>query len=100
MENSTPRFQVFRNRCVWTLVALLFSATPLHAAVELEKQGDDIVVTIDGKPLGIYTVAKKLHRPYFREIRAFDGTLLTRPIAPPGGDHPHLRGRRPAPLVR
>jgi len=67
-------------------------ATPLHAGVDLEKQGEDIIVTVDGKPFGIYTVAQQLHHPYFREIRAPDGTLLTRTIASPGGDHPHHTG--------
>jgi len=65
---------------------------PIRAGVQLERRGDDVVVTANDKPFGIYTVAKELHRPYFREIRAADGTLLTRPISPPGGDHPHHTG--------
>jgi len=90
--DSIRRFRLFLRFGIVALVSLSISVTTSHADVNLEKQGDDIVVTIDGKPLGIYTVAKRLHRPYFREIRAADGALLTRSIAPPGGDHPHHTG--------
>lgn len=80
-----------------TLVLLAFSiflghVSCLDAAVKLQQQEDQIVVTVDGKPLGIYTTSDEFHRPYFWEIRAADGTLLTRPISPPGGDHPHHTG--------
>lgn len=74
------------------LLAMLLLSESLQAAVQLTRQGNEVVATIDGQPLGVYTADPALHRPYFKEIRAGDGTLLTRPIAPPGGDHPHHTG--------
>ncbi|MCA9232196.1 MAG: PmoA family protein [Planctomycetales bacterium] len=77
---------------LFVAVALATDTSIASAAVQLEKQASEIVVTVDGTPLGIYSFAEDLHRPYFREIRTADGTLLTRPISPPGGDHPHHTG--------
>ena len=73
---------------LWT-----FSTSPeLVASVKIEQRGSDYVVSIAGKHFATYDTAENLHRPYFREIRSNEGHLLTRPISPPGGDHPHHTG--------
>jgi hypothetical protein len=79
---------------VFLLGALWTSATSpvLIGSVEIDRRGSDYLVSIDGNPFASYTTSADLHRPYFREIRARDGQLLTRPIAPSGGDHPHHTG--------
>jgi len=67
---------------------------PLAGAdtVELTRRADTVKVSIDGAPLAIYHTSKDKLKPYFFEVRAADGTIMSRPISPPGEDHPHHRG--------
>ena len=74
-----------------TLCLLLNSPTLLRA-VEIEQRGSDFVISVDAKPFAVYDTAKTHHRPYFREVRTANGSLLTRPMSPQGGDHPHHTG--------
>jgi acetyl esterase/lipase len=77
-----------------TLLALLAFAegTRIVAAVDVVEQGDEYVVSIDNQEFARYDTGSTRSRPFFREVRAADGTLLSRPISPPGGDHPHHTG--------
>ena len=64
----------------------------LSARVVLERRDDEVVVTIDGGRFASYSINPNRTRPFFRDVRAADGTLLSRPISPPGGDHAHHTG--------
>ena len=71
----------------------LIQAFPvLLMSVEVEPQENNFVVSIQGHEFARYDTGKNRSRPFFREVRAADGTLLSRPISPPGGDHPHHTG--------
>ena len=61
-------------------------------AVEINERGDNFLVTIDDQEFAEYETGKEHSRPFFHEVRAADGTTLSRPISPPGGDHPHHTG--------
>ena len=74
------------------LISLLLSTLPLQAAVEVESVGIDYIILIDGQKFAQFDTGQEHSRPFFREVRAEDGTILSRPISPPGGDHPHHTG--------
>jgi len=61
------------------------------ASVQLEKQADKVVVTIDGKPFTTYQTAPSQAKPYFWPVLAADGANVTRGLEKPA-DHPHHKG--------
>ena len=82
---------VLRSIIVVAALAALAVAIPAEE-VALHPQDGEIVVTIDGQPFARYYLGRDRKRPYFYDVRASDGTLVTRPISPPGGDHAHHTG--------
>ncbi len=77
--------------CSFTL-QLIFTLSAWSQAVEIEQQGANFLVSIDGHAFALYDTGQDHSRPFFREVRATDGTILSRPISPAGGDHPHHTG--------
>ncbi|HTI49877.1 MAG TPA: PmoA family protein [Planctomycetaceae bacterium] len=77
------------------LTALLALLVPALAAaaegVRLEKKGDAIVVTIDGKEFTTYNTAKTQPKPYFWPVVTADGANIVRSLEKPE-DHPHHKG--------
>ncbi|QEG33200.1 DUF6807 family protein [Bythopirellula goksoeyrii] len=77
----------------WCSALLLnFSVSTSSLAVDIGQQGDNFLVSIDGQEFALYDTGKDNARPFFRNVRAADGTIVSRPISPPGGDHPHHTG--------
>ncbi len=84
------------------LILLLAFITPVDAAenaVSLKLHGDGISVDVDGKPFTFYVIDKdlglkkqELPKPFLSPVRGPDGTVMTRPIAREGDDHPHHKG--------
>lgn len=91
LDKIKARFSVSRIGLM-TLALLFFCSHPLRASVKIEKHDAGYSVSIDGQPFALYDTGQNHSRPFFREVRATDGTILSRPIAPPGGDHPHHTG--------
>lgn len=73
------------------LIVTLLSASLPAAEVKLEKQGDSVEVTIDGRPFTVFNFAKEHAKPYFSPVRAADGAIITRGLENPK-DHPHHKG--------
>lgn len=74
------------------LLTLSTSALTLAAeCVCLEKKGEAIVVSIDGKEFTTYNTAKTQPKPYFWPVLAADGANLVRSLEKPE-DHPHHKG--------
>jgi|GEM_PF-374895 len=92
MVNCRDRVPALHNRLTRIVAVVLFSVAPLHAAVEVEQRGNDFVVSIQDHEFARYDTGQNRSRPFFRAVRAADGTVLSRPISPPGGDHPHHTG--------
>ncbi|MSR60521.1 MAG: hypothetical protein EXS05_23245 [Planctomycetaceae bacterium] len=59
--------------------------------VKLEKKGNAVVVTIDGKEFTTYHIAKTQQKPYFWPVLAADGANVARSLDNPE-DHPHHKG--------
>lgn len=72
-------------------VLALVASTAVGEAVRLEKQGDAVAVSIDGREFTTYHIAKSQPKPYFSPVRAADGALVSRPLENPK-DHPHHKG--------
>jgi len=84
-------------RYLYLLVAVmcLVAANSVSAAgpsVTLTPKADAVDVTIDGKPFTVFNTSSELPKPFFSPVRGADGTVMTRPIAKPGDDHPHHKG--------
>lgn len=91
--NGTKRLLSLRKAFLIALtVATSASAAPVLGAVEIEKSDDSFIVRIGQQEFARFDTGQNHSRPYFAEIRAENGALLTRPISPPGGDHPHHTG--------
>ncbi len=79
---------------VGSLAAALFvsgSREAGAASVQLDKQADKLVVTIDGKPFTTYNTAPSQAKPYFWPVLAADGVNVSRGLEKPP-DHPHHKG--------
>ncbi len=65
---------------------------PLCAGdVSFAKQGDDVVVSIDGKEFSRYRTGENWPKPFFHPV-LMDGTDITRPVDPNEKEHPHHKG--------
>ena len=74
------------------VILLACNVSQAIGEVEASRQGATIAITINGNLFAEYFISKELRRPYFANVRAPDGTKLSRPISPPNGDHPHHTG--------
>ncbi len=74
--------------------SLMTSAMAVEGVVQLEKESDRVVVTIDGKPFTTYNTAVENRKPFLLPVHAPDGTVINRPVdgAPEDTDHKHHRG--------
>ncbi|MGH7127110.1 MAG: PmoA family protein [Planctomycetaceae bacterium] len=75
---------------------LLFSTAALDAGeqtVRLEMHEDTLTVTIDGAEFATYHFGDELPKPFFADVRAPGGTVVTRTLNDPvDKDHPHHKG--------
>ena len=77
---------------VLSLLWLLLNSSIVLSAVQVHESGNDFVVTIEDQEFARFDTGKNRSHPFFRDIRMADGTVMSRPISPPGGDHPHHTG--------
>ncbi len=82
--------QCFAHLCC--AIGLMFAVPGLLLAVDVERRGNDFIVSIEGQEFARFDRGRQRSRPCIRAVRAADGTLLSRPISPAGGDHPHHTG--------
>ncbi len=75
-------------------LASLSAAAFSHAGekVQLVRQGDQIVVKVDGEDFTVYNTSKEKAKPFFFPVHAPGGTVISRPLLRPGDDHPHHKG--------
>jgi hypothetical protein len=72
-------------------VSALGTARAGEPAVRLEREGDTVEVTLNGKELAIYQTSKNFPKPFFSPVRSEGGTIVTRSLEKPK-DHPHHKG--------
>jgi hypothetical protein len=78
-------------------LSLLLLALPAFSEVEIKKAAEQVVVTIDGKPLtSLFYGADKM-KPFLHPLHAQSGTVVTRalttdPASQESKDHPHHQG--------
>ena len=76
-----------------TLVLSGLAVGTASADVALKRGKDVVHVLIDGKPFTDYVTSKELPKPFFADVTAPDGTVISRPVPPPKGeDHPWHKG--------
>lgn len=59
--------------------------------VQLKKEADTVVITIDDHEFTTYHAANSQQKPYFHPVQAADGATISRPLENPE-DHPHHKG--------
>ncbi len=89
---ESPVMKAFSSLC------LVFLATTAVAQVQLERAGDRVDVTIDGKPFTAFYFGAGAPKPYLHPLRSASGKVVTRgfpmvkDIPGESHDHPHHRG--------
>ena len=80
------------------LLLLLWFASTAFAQVKLERVGDRVDVTVDGKPFTAFYFGADTPKPYLHPLRSASGKVVTRgfpmvtDIPGESRDHPHHRG--------
>lgn len=80
-----------------TVAMLILSASPVLAgdlSVRLspDEGAKTVAVSVGGEAFAIYNYSDELPKPFFSPVRGPGGTIMSRPIAKPGDDHPHHKG--------
>lgn len=72
----------------WLVAASVYAD---QGQVKLQKEGDQVEVTIDGQPFTTYHTSDQYAKPFFHPVRSAGGTIITRELENPK-DHPHHKG--------
>jgi Methane oxygenase PmoA len=77
--------------------ALILAVVPAFAQVDVQRDGMQIQVTVDGKPFTTFYFGPDQPKPFLHPLRSASGKVVTRgfpmeKIAGEPADHPHHRG--------